>query len=168
MAHSLANFHGDTISLDANVLVGVIDSDAVYHPACATFFQRALDPHRPIQLITATRTLDEVVFVLLQEMVARQPYHVTRSRSQYLRDHPAVVKALMAQVDPLADAMRDLVILEPVMAIDIESMRGEMRTSGILPRDAIHVSVMKRLGLTDIASDDEGFDNRQDINVYQP
>ncbi len=87
MAHSLANFHGDTISLDANVLVGVIDSDAV---------------------------------------------------------------------------------LEPVMAIDIESMRGEMRTSGILPRDAIHVSVMKRLGLTDIASDDEGFENRQDINVYQP
>ena len=35
MAHSLANFHGDTISLDANVLVGVIDADAVLEPVMA-------------------------------------------------------------------------------------------------------------------------------------
>ena len=36
--------------------------------------------------------LDEVVFVLLQELVARPPSGIARNRSQYLRDHPEVVK----------------------------------------------------------------------------
>jgi len=112
--------------------------------------------------------LDEVLFVLLQEMVARNPYFVTRNRSQYLRDHPEVVKDLMAQLDPLATALCDLVVLEPVMAPDIHQMRQEMRVSGTLPRDAIHLAVMKRLGLTAIASDDEGFDNRQGIVLFMP
>ena len=74
----------------------------------------------------------------------------------------------MVQVDPLAQAIRDLVILEPVTATDMDQMREEMCASGILPRDAIHLSVMKRLGLTAIASDDDGFDHRQGIDLYQP
>jgi predicted nucleic acid-binding protein len=168
MGSPLASFEGAVIYLDTNVLVGFIDADSIYHTACAAFFQRAIDPDRPIQLITATLTLDEVIFVLLQELVAREPYHITQSRSQYLRDHPEVVKELMTQVDLLAEALHDLVILEPVTAADMEQMREEMRASGILPRDAIHLAVMKRLGLTAIASDNEGFDNRQDINRYQP
>jgi IS1 transposase len=72
-------------------------------------------------------TLDEVIFVLLQELVAREPYTITQSRGQYLRDHPEVVKELMTQVHPLAEALHDLVILEPVTAADIEQMREEMR-----------------------------------------
>ena len=168
MASPLATFQGTAIYIDANVLVGVIDADSVYHPTSAAFFQRAIDPNQPIQLITATLTLDEVIFVLLQELVAREPYQVTRSRSQYLRDHPDVVKALMVQVDPLAEAIRELIMLEPVTAEDIDLMREEMSRSGMLPRDAIHLSVMKRLGLTAIASDDDGFDNRQDIDLYKP
>jgi len=40
-----------------------------------------------------------------------------------------------------------------------------MSATGILPRDAIHLVVMKRLGLTAIASDDEGFDRYQDQGV---
>ena len=47
-------------------------------------------------------------------------------------------------------------------------MRREMRRSGTLPRDSIHLAVMKRLGLTAIASDDEGFDNRPSIDLFMP
>ena len=74
----------------------------------------------------------------------------------------------MEQVDPFAAARCDLVTLEPVTAIDIHQMRQEMQTSGVLPRDAIHLAVMQRLGLTAIASDDEGFDNHQSIDLFMP
>ena len=168
MAHPLAEFRGDAIYLDTTVLVGLVDADSVYHSACAAFFQRAVDPAQPIQLVTATLTLDEVVFVLLQEMVARLPYSIARSRSQYLHDHPEVVRALMVQLNPLVEALFDLVTLEPVTAADIRQMRQEMLATGILPRDAIHLAVMKRLGLVAIASDDEGFDNQQGINLFKP
>jgi predicted nucleic acid-binding protein len=143
----------------------LVDADSVYHIACETFFQRTLDLAQPIQLVTCTLTLDEVIFVLLQELVAKPPYNVLRSRSQYLQDHPDVVKALMEQLAPLVDALFDLVILEPVIPSDIRQMLQEMSATGILPRDAIHLVVMKHLGLTAIASDDEGFDRYQDQGV---
>ena len=73
MASPLADFQGDAIYVDTNVLVGLVDANSVYHLACAPFFRRAVDPARPIQLFTATLTLDEVVFVLLQELVAWTP-----------------------------------------------------------------------------------------------
>jgi predicted nucleic acid-binding protein len=168
MAASLGDFQGDVIYLDTNVLVGLVDAVSEYHGACAAFFQRAIDPAHPIQLITATLTVDEVIFVLLQELLVREPYHITRSRSQYLQDHPDIVRALMEQVDPLIDALCALVTLEPVTAADIDQMRQEMQGSGLLPRDAIHLSVMKRCGLTAIASDDEGFDHCQGITLFQP
>jgi len=170
MSLPLTDFQGDAIYLDANILVGLIDADSVYHHPCAAFFRQATGRTPPIQLITSTLTLDEVVFVLMQELVARPPYAVTRSRSQYLHDHPEIVKTLMTQLDPLMEALSELVTLEPVTATDVKQMRQEMCSTGILPRDAIHLAVMKRLGLSAIASDDEGFDNYQDqgITVFMP
>lgn len=168
MASSLADFQGNAIYVDTNILVGLVDANSTYHPACAAFFRRAVAADHPIQLYTATLTLDEVIFVLLQETVAREPYSIIRNRSQYLRDHPNVVRELMMQLDPLATDVCHLVALEPVVAADISEMRHEMRAHGTLPRDAIHLAVMKRLGLTAIASDDEGFDNRQGINLFMP
>jgi hypothetical protein len=67
MAHSLTDFRGDAIYVDTTVLVGLVDAQSVYHSACVVFFQRSVDPAQAIQLVTATLTLDEVVFVLLQE-----------------------------------------------------------------------------------------------------
>jgi predicted nucleic acid-binding protein len=168
MVFHLADFRGDAIYLDANVLVGLVDAHSVYHAACAAFFQRAVEPARSIQLFTASLTLDKVLFVLLQEMIARAPYRITWNRSRYLHDHPEVVRNLMTQLDPLAASLCDLVWLEPVTAADIHQMRQEMRSSGILPRDAIHLAVMQRLGLTAIASDDTGFDNRPDLDLFMP
>lgn len=165
MTRPLADFRGESIYLDTNILVGLVDADSVYHAACEVFFQRALDPVQPIQLVTCTLTLDEVVFVLLQELAAKPPYNVSRSRSQYLQNHPDVVKALIEQLDPLVEALFDLLMWEPVTLADIRQMRQEMRMTGILPRDAIHLAVMKRLGLLAIASDDEGFDHYQDQGV---
>ena len=165
MARSLADFRGESIYLDTNILVGLVDADSVYHPACEVFFQRAVAPAQPIQLVTCVLTLDEVVFVLLQELIAKPPYNVSRSRSQYLQNHPDVVKALMEQLDPLVEALFDLVRWEPVTHADIRQMCRDMRNTGALPRDAIHLAVMKRLGLTAIASDDEGFDRYQDQGI---
>ena len=170
MAHPLADFRGEAIYLDANALVGLVDVQSVYHPACASFFQIAVDPLQPIRLITSTLTLDEVVFVLLQELLARDPYNIRRSRSQYLQDHPEVVTALMGQVNPLVEAFFDLITFEPVTEADIRVMCQEMISRGTLPRDAIHLAVIKRLGLRAIASDDDGFDQYQDqgISLFKP
>ena len=168
MACPLATFQGDALYVDTNDLVGLVDADSTYHPACAAFFQRAVVSSQPIRLVTATLTLDEVIFVLLQEMLRRAPYAILRNRSQYLQTHPEIVRTLMRLIDPLLDDMSTLVSLEPVTVTDITQMRQEMQAHGTLPRDAIHLAVMQRCGLTAIASDDAGFDHRQDITRFHP
>jgi len=70
----------------------------------------------------------------------------------------------MPQIDPLVEALGDLVVWVSVTAADLH----EMCSSGTLPRDSIHLAVMIRLGLTAIASDDEGFDNRPSIDLFMP
>jgi predicted nucleic acid-binding protein len=110
--------------------------------------------------------MDEVVFVLLQELVAQPPIAVKRSRSQYLAEHPEVVRELTRQIESPLAALVDLLSLEAVLPDDVAAMRREMAATGLLPRDALHVAVMRRLGLAAIASDDEGFDRCAGLTRY--
>lgn len=43
-----------------------------------------------------------------------------------------------------------------------------MANHGLLPRDAIHVAVARRLGITAIVSDDDVFDQIPGIRLYKP
>jgi predicted nucleic acid-binding protein len=168
MAQPLAAFQGTTIYLDVMILAGYLDALSPWHAAARDLFRRALDRRRPINLVTATLAVDELVFVLLQELVLRPPFSVARSRSQYLRDHPEVVRQLMAVFDLQVEALLQLVTLEPVTPADLTEMRREMTASGMLPRDAIHLAVARRLGIPAIASDDDGFDGLADLTLFKP
>jgi hypothetical protein len=39
MARALSDFRGNAIYLDATALVGLMDADSAYHPACAVSFR---------------------------------------------------------------------------------------------------------------------------------
>ena len=158
MGRPLAEFNGDRIYLDTNVLVGLLDRTSAYHGPCDAFFRRATQANPPIRLVTAVLTMDELVFVLLQELLARDPYGVSQSRSRYLSDHPSVVCDLMQQIAPLCQPLESLVTWVAVTPDDVWFMQETMTETGMLPRDAIHFAVLSRLGIPAIASDDEIFD----------
>jgi len=168
VAQPLTAFHGSALYLDTVILVGFMDTASPWHAACQQLLYRAINPAHAILLVTATLTIDETVFVLLQELLQRPPFGVTRGRSQYLRAHPDVVRELMHSVDQWVQNWLSLVSLEPVLPTDIDAMRREMVATGILPRDAIHLAVMRRLGITAIASDDDDFDRHTDITLFKP
>lgn len=165
----LAEFRGAALYVDTVFLVGFVDAASPWHAASRTLFERAIaPPDAAIRLLTATLTVDELVFVLLQELVARPPYGITRSRSQYLAAHSEIVRELMAAVGPVVEGVLDLMQLEPVLPEDVAAMRREMAVTGMLPRDAIHLAVMRRLGIDSIASDDDGFERASGITLYKP
>jgi predicted nucleic acid-binding protein len=168
MSSPLLSFSGAAIYVDAMVLAAYLRPESPWYSASVRFIQRAVDPARPITLVTAALTVDEVIFVLLQEMLLDPPFTVTRSRSQYLSGHPQIVRQLMAAIDGPLQTVLDVIAIEPVLPADIGAMRQEMLASGTLPRDAIHVAVMRRLGLSAVATDDEGFERCAGITVYKP
>jgi len=168
MPQPLLCFQRGTIYLDAMILVAFPDSLSPWHAACRDLVRRALTAPQAIRLVTATLTIDETVFVLLQELLFRPPHQITRSRTQYLQGHAEIVRQLMAVVDPLVHDVERMISLEPVLPDDIAGMRREMVATGLLPRDAIHLAVMRRLGITAIASDGDGFGRCKDITLYKP
>jgi predicted nucleic acid-binding protein len=168
VAQPLAAFQGGVLYLDTVILVGFMDTESPWHAACRQFLYHAIDPTHPIRLVTATLTIDETVFVLLEELLQRPPYGITRSRGQYLRAHPEVVRELMTSVDYWVQNWLGVVSLEPVLPEDITAMRQVLKATGLLPRDAIHLSVMRRLGITAIASDDDDFGRMKDLTLFKP
>ena len=106
--------------------------------------------------------------VLLQELVARPPFEVARNRTQYLARHPEVVRKLAEDLEPLLGSAKAIVSVEPVTADDVSAMLHGMRHYGMLPRDAIHVAVARRLGIAAIISDDSAFDTVPDLHLYRP
>jgi predicted nucleic acid-binding protein len=168
MSHPLSSFQGPEIYLDNVILVGFLDDRSPWHTACQAFLYRAIGSSPRVRLITATLTVDETVFVLMQERLPRPPYNVTRNRSRYLLAHPEIVREMMNAVDTSVQALLDAIELEPVIPADTVAMRAEMGNSGLRPRDAIHLAVARRLGIPAIASDDDVFDPYPDITLYRP
>src|SRR5206468_1457353 len=118
--------------------------------------------------ITATLTMDEVTFALMQEFVAREPFGVGRDRARFLDGHPDTVRQLNEVISPRLASIRDIVSLEPVFDTDIQAMLRNIGAYGLLPRDAIHVAVAQRLGIEAIVSDDDAFDRVPGITLYKP
>src|SRR5262249_31173518 len=144
----LADFSGDRIYVDAMVLVWALDQDARQHGDVASLFRRATDPPRAIGLLTAALTLDETVFALMRDLVQQPPYSVARDRRRYLAEHPTLVRQLLNVIRPGIVGLTGVMSVEPVIAADTEAMLIEMTATGLLPRDALHVAVMRRLGIT--------------------
>ena len=168
MAEPLSGLVAQAVYLDATALIGLLDRKASFHSTCAAFFQQAINREPPVGLVTSVLTLDEVAFVLLQELVARPPYDIRSSRSQYLNSHREVVKSLMVQVGPLLEQLTILVDLEPVTPADAVLMGQLMSAEGLLPRDALHLATIRRLGLGAVASADHDFDGHAGLTRYDP
>ncbi|MBM2810350.1 MAG: PINc protein [Chloroflexi bacterium] len=118
--------------------------------------------------VTASLTFDEVAIVLLQELVARPPFNVSQDRTRYLSRHPENVSQLMGTVSPLLSAASSVVDIAPVTGDDISAMTRAMGAYGMLPRDAIHLAVAQRLGITAIVSDDDVFDRVPGLMLFRP
>lgn len=56
--------------------------------------------------------------------------------------------------------------LSGVETIDFDRMLENIRRFSLLPRDALHVAITQRLGLTAIASDDVDFDRVEGLQRH--
>ncbi|MEZ4730798.1 MAG: type II toxin-antitoxin system VapC family toxin [Caldilineaceae bacterium] len=54
----------------------------------------------------------------------------------------------------------------PITTIDLSAMHQNVRQFHLLPRDALHLSVMQRLGCTNLISEDSDFDTVDGVNRF--
>jgi predicted nucleic acid-binding protein len=165
MPKYLDEFVEGRIYVEANVFLFTALADARYGPSALRFLERASGDE--IELLTSTLTIDEVSFVALKAKLEEE-YGVARSQVLYLKRNPEVVKALASDVNQIVENVLGLTTLVEVNAQDIQQMRLYVEKVGLLPRDAIHLAVAHRLGLTCMASGDGDFDRVAWLARYAP
>jgi predicted nucleic acid-binding protein len=144
------------VYVDTNVLYMYLRADPVHLPTIERFLQRVVqgDIIAYVSLLTMDELYYRLLLALVKEHAGSNPLDVLRD------DAPG---AIARHSDDITTALRKLmglphltlVGMEPV---DFEGMLENITRFAILPRDALHITMLQRLGMSAIASDDTDFD----------
>lgn len=144
------------VYVDVNVFYMYLRPDPAHIRTIRVFLDRMV--HGDVEVYTSILTMDELFYRLL---LARVKDAYGRNPLDVLREETA--EAIARCGSEVEAALRKLVQLPQLHLVgaieeDFIQMLENINAFGLLPRDALHVATVRRLGLSDIATDDAGFD----------
>jgi predicted nucleic acid-binding protein len=165
----LAEVASGAVYVDTNVLYMYLRGDPSYLPEIRVFLSRVI--RGEIEAFIGLPVLDELYYRLL---LGRIKETTSQKPLDFLRKN--LVAAIETHCKPIEAALRKLTALSHVYLVGVENadfdrMLNNIKNFSLLPRDAVHLSIMQRLELTAIASDDRDFDRIASIErhwVVQP
>ncbi|MBU1261419.1 type II toxin-antitoxin system VapC family toxin [bacterium] len=165
MPKYLDELEGERIYVESNVFLFDALADENFGQSCVEFLERASTGE--LEILTASLTIDEIAFVALKVELEKE-YNITSSQVFYLKKHPDVVKVLAPRVNAVLENIFQLSTIIEVNDRDIKLMGKYIEDFGLLPRDAIHLAVAHRSGISCFASNDKDFDGISQIIRYAP
>jgi predicted nucleic acid-binding protein len=156
---------GETVYVDANIFHFYLRGPDAIRKDCSSLLERV--QRGELDAFTSSLALDEVVYKVLlkkiEEKHGKNPLDVIRKSAREIGlESPAVRKAI--EIILGIDKLRVL----PIERDHIEESVEYMQEYGILPRDAIHFSVMMSAGCRNICSADGDFDRVHEIVRWTP
>ena len=158
---------GTSVFVDANIFLYEALNHWKHGEACKEFIEAVAGGD--YRAITSVMVCNEVFHrLMLAEVVERyeiEPKKVVR----YLKEHGDLITDLTKtwEVMNKLSELAHLEILE-VPEGDLEVALRISKDYGLLSSDAFHVAVMKRCGLTTIATNDPDFERVTWITVWKP
>ncbi len=172
MIESLKEFDTEeTIFVDANIFSFHHLNHQKFGEACTKFLQRI--ENGEVNAITSDLVIDEVAFVILIEKGCEilKTNRVREVKEKIKKDKDFAVECYDAvkQFLGYTDFLREigLSIIETGFR-DINSSVDIASECMLLPHDAIHVVVMKKYGIKNIATADSDFERVEEIKVWKP
>lgn len=144
------------VYVDTNVLYMYLRADTRHLPIIKSFLERMI--RGEIEVFVGIPVLDELAYRLLlariKDEMGRNPLDVLRE------DLPGAIRS---HGDLIVNAIHQLLSLPHMTLVGVETgdsdrMFDNMILQTLLPRDALHLAIMHRLGVGIIASDDTDFD----------
>jgi predicted nucleic acid-binding protein len=145
-----------SVYVDTNVLYMYLRSDPLHTPVIRSFLRRVV--RGQVKAFVSVLALDELYYRLLLAGIkdAANPDPMRQLRDNLagaLTEHGAVIEQAVRRLITLPNTN-----LVGVEAADTDRMLINVRSFTLLPRDALHVAIIQRLGLGALASDDMDFD----------
>ena len=141
---------------DASFLVYAVYPAGRYHRQCYTFLERLGSAGDTLSYVS-TLALDETIFTLVRLKVVEN--HPGQSFWEIYRDDHRVIQPYLGELCSLVERLS----IDPRIRLvgtereDLSAAMGYMDRYACLPRDAMHLAVMTRLGIHSIVSTDDDF-----------
>lgn len=153
-----------TIYWDASFIINFSHADNPFYGECTEFLARL--ESSDTQCFVSALALDEVWFVLLQLFVSRD--YAPRKFWKVYEQEPAVILAYLDQIEKITAeiyAVPQLRVLgvtprSPLLALE------NMRQFSLLPRDAMHLAIMRQHQIPAIATLDADFQSVESITIF--
>jgi predicted nucleic acid-binding protein len=157
---------GDSVFIDANILVYHFGPHPTFGPVCHQLIQRF--ENRELQGFTSTHVLSELAHQLMIVEAANLPGWGLGKVKQRLQQQPAVLQKLaqfrIAVESLLQSSLGILTIAPPLLGAAVVLSQQH----GLLTNDALTVALMRSNGLTKLASHDADFDRVPGVTRCAP
>lgn len=163
--HLAAIPKGSIVFLDANIFHFYLRGPKEPQKVCMALLESI--EGREITGYTSTLVLDELMYKILLKKIEEK---YRKNPLTILQKTPEVIGAHSPEVRNALDIVLGIEALN-VLAVErhhIEEAVEYMQKYSTLPRDAVHISVMRSVGCADIISADTDFDKVVDINRWTP
>ncbi len=157
---------GDSVFLDANILVFHFAPDPAYGPPCGQLVQQI--QNQQLKGFTSTHVLGEVAHRLMVLEASNLAGWVTGKVKRRLKQHPGAVQQLTrfrSAIETILRSQIHVFAIAPVLFVDAVVLSQQ---HGLLTNDALILAVMQANGLTKIASEDSDFDRVPGLMRYAP
>ena len=166
MAEPLADLpKGKSVFLDANIFHFYLRGPGDPQKACMRLLERI--ERKEVDGYTSTLVLDELIYkILLKKIEEKQK----KNPLTVLRKTPGEIGVASPEIRKAVDIVLGI---EGLMVLPVERHHAEeaiefMRRYSLLPRDAIHLSVMRAMDFRDLGSADGDFDRVDDLQRWSP
>jgi len=153
-----------SVYADTNILYMYLRSDPLHLPAIKSFLKRAVKGD--LEIYIGIPVLDELFYRLL---LAKIKDESGANPINTLRNNPA---GSVARLGGSIEAVIRKLLLLPHLNLtgiepeDADNFLKNIATFSLLPHDALHLSIIQRLNISDIASDDRDFDRIKWLNRH--
>jgi predicted nucleic acid-binding protein len=154
--------NGTRIFVDANILLYALRGNS---PQCRGFLSRC-DTGAVEGWITTSIVAEFSHRRMIQE--AQSLGLVGSNPARALSEKPALLRGLNRYAEEVRDLLGGGFNIESLRPDDFHLALEFQQRFGLLTNDSLNLAVGRRLGLTDVASADRGFDAAQGFMIYKP
>lgn len=157
---------GLELFIDTNILLYAVSEHPRYGGWCQELLDRvkAGDIKGEISVIVLNELVHKLVIGEVAQKEGIRPFQAVR----YIKEHPEVLEDLEAyEVVEEVEREYNLTVVE-VTGDDLSLAWKFMKEYRLLSNDALHLAVMKKRGVTEMATSDPDFDGVEGIRVWKP
>jgi predicted nucleic acid-binding protein len=157
---------GDSLFLDANILIYHFEPHPVLGPSCTQLLTRI--EQQELIGFSSTHILTEVAHRLMMIEASHLPGGSTTNIKQRLQRKPATVQGLTQFRIAIEGIRRGRIQFLTISPASVVEATKVSQKTGLFSNDALLVAVMEASGLSKLASNDADFDRVPGITRYAP